>query len=243
MNSYAIETKNVTLVDNVFATERACVLQFSPSDSTAEILTGVRIDNSHVLSVGHTNFFNSDLKIQCNNNPKDRIRVNSRLRHNRYDYKDNPAHLTDWALYDISIFKIDDKAPLSNAEPLEIVTDKNEVRSLLNESECIYGGAGETTGEMLPELKVHFTAAPKANSQFDLPSHLVLTYPGLPIALHGDSGGPVLCKKSDKWVLVGLLEYGGFMKAGNSSQNLNVIGLLILRPELYDGFILPNQNK
>ena len=234
-SALAIMPKASPVYNDQSISDRACVLEFTNEPGQSEILSGVLINSQRIVTVGHALFFNRDLDIKCGFNGKKLIRPARRVRHPRWDYKDNPKSVQDWAKYDIAV--IDIKTAAVSVQPLPVISDINEVRSLLQQERCIYGGAGENMGKSIRDLNVVFIKTPKTPGVVS-ETHATVKYPGEAEVMPGDSGGPLLCQRADNlWYLAGLLDYGGTSRNNVTGKIENIVAILVLRPELLNEFV------
>lgn len=227
---FAIQAKKGIITSPAEILNRSCVLEFSPEPGRFDILSAFLVGPNKVISVGHTPFFNRDLKIKCGVTGKRSFRDRGRQRHPNYDYRDNPSGIDKWAHYDFSIIQIEnEKAAVLPKIPIE--SDSKVVANLLMKGKCIYGGAGDDSGNDVGGRSVKFVQAVTKVSLVNS-YHVGVEYPGEPIVVEGDSGGPVICQHdSGEYVLAGLLEYGGVI-SGPVKGKRNFVGIMILRDEL-----------
>jgi len=226
----AIEAKTGLVTGPQEILNRACTLEFSPEPGRFDILSAFIVGPNKVISVGHTPFFNRDLKIKCGVTGKKAYRNTERERHPNYDYRDNPDSTSKWAHYDFSVIKFKNENT-ANLAKIPIESNSSLVAEMLKKGRCIYGGAGDDSGNDIGGRSVKFVLAP-TNVPLVNDYHVGVEYSGKPIVVAGDSGGPVICQRdSGEYVLAGLLEYGGTI-SDKVKGSRNFVGIMILRDEI-----------
>ena len=110
LSSLAIVPKKSEVYKDQTVSNRGCILQFSPDGESKEFLSGALISSTRIVTVGHTDDFNEDLKISCGVSGVRALKPTMRMRHPRYDFKEaHPKNVRDWAKYDIAIIDINPK--------------------------------------------------------------------------------------------------------------------------------------
>ncbi len=235
ISALAIMPKSSLVIKDKTVSARGCTLMFA-NGKQRETLSGVLIGPNRIVTAAHADHFYQKLEIRCGDDLK-KVKEAGRLTHPRYVKNDDPASVAAWGKYDIAIVGVN-SAETAGLQPLPIISDINEIRSLIAQSRCIYGGAGDDNlrpGEM---KKMVFIKTP---SRLVLVSdtHAVVRHPGKPEVVSGDSGGPLLCQKlNNVWHLAGLINYSGIIKDKVTGVKDNIVAILVPRPELLTEFIL-----
>jgi hypothetical protein len=217
--------------------DRICTIRGLFESGRQESMSGIMISKDWILSVAHFSDQPKRISATCPQVSQTAMRVERQVvtPNNYRGFNLSPKGLADWTKFDIGLFRLKSSAQIS--EDIKLHLGNSAGLSQGPARPCLLVGTsplseGHEQASEAMKVKMFQVSSNDLKINEETYSHRYLAYSGAKVFISGDSGGPVLCQRSESGIydVVGLLQYSGKTSGPQGTQN--IVGIIDLTDDL-----------